>query len=519
MSRFRGTANIVGYEDHMVVPKTDGLGWNVLIRMELLTTLPDHYQRSPLNETEIVKLGVDICRALELCEKFNIVHRDIKPQNIFINDFGDYKLGDFGVARAMEHTTHATKIGTYSYMAPEVYNNLPYSAFSDLYSLGMVLYWLLNERRLPFVPMPPVIPTPNQNSDAQTRRFAGEPIHPPKHGSDEFKYAVLKACAYNPADRYRSASEMYATFSSIYERLLNHGRNSTFVPVDNAYGGFLPANCDTAGKTYPAFQDPQPGVNTQPPYGAPMADNYGAPFVPPQPPAYNQQYTGQEYTDRQPTAPESVGREKGTTGRDLGNGSEMSRRKRIFFAIIPALTFVSMLILFIGNIDTGGFYYSYYWCPSTVLDEWFNGYTYDVLYFIGEASLILIWIFFGELAVVNLHQPKAFRKRVNISALCVFAICTIVSFFTLYSDAWCYVLYWFISYVTIIIPAIVFRKKQLCEKAPLLITCVLIVAALFVFPALLDSLFGYEGYIHPLLTTILAVATALLLHFLNKKIA
>ncbi len=214
MHQFRGVTNIVSYEDHLVIQNDNGIGWKILIRMELLQTLPDWYMCHSMKDSDVKQLGIDICRALKLCEQKNIVHRDIKPQNIFANAFDDFKLGDFGVARVMEHTTRATKIGTYSYMAPEVYNGKPYNYISDIYSLGMVLYWLLNERRLPFLPLPPAVPTPTMNNEAQMRRINGEPIPAPKYGSDELKAVVLKACAYDPKDRYASAEEFMQALQS-----------------------------------------------------------------------------------------------------------------------------------------------------------------------------------------------------------------------------------------------------------------------------------------------------------------
>ena len=204
MSQFKGTSNIVSYEDHMIVPHGDGRGWDVLIRMELLTSLPDYIKQNGLTEGQVIQLGQNICRALELCGQKEIIHRDIKPQNIFVNEFGDFKLGDFGIARTMDHTTKATKTGTYSYMAPEVYSGRPYGASVDIYSLGLVLYWLLNERRLPFVPMPPVVPTAAQNSEAQMKRLGGDTIPEPKYGSDALKAAVLKACSFDAAQRFAS---------------------------------------------------------------------------------------------------------------------------------------------------------------------------------------------------------------------------------------------------------------------------------------------------------------------------
>ncbi|MBQ7354438.1 MAG: leucine-rich repeat protein [Clostridia bacterium] len=208
MAQFKGNSNIVSYEDHMIVPHEDGKGWDILIRMELLDPLPKFCTRQAMSEQEIVKLGIDICRALELCQKKGIIHRDIKPQNIFVNEFGAYKLGDFGIAKSMDHTTHATKTGTYSYMAPEVYRGEAYGATIDLYSLGLVLYWLLNERRLPFLPLPPAVPTANQINESQARRFAGEVIPAPKYGSNALKAIIRKACAYRAEERYTSPTQM-----------------------------------------------------------------------------------------------------------------------------------------------------------------------------------------------------------------------------------------------------------------------------------------------------------------------
>ena len=208
MSKFKGNSNIVSYEDHMIIPHDDGKGWDILIRMELLESLTNRCKREMLSEEDVIKLGIDICRALELCQKVNVVHRDIKPQNIFVNEFGDFKLGDFGIAKTIDHTTHATRIGTYTYMAPEVYRGGEYNSNVDIYSLGLVLYWLLNERRLPFVPLPPDIPTAEQINDAINRRILGEQIPAPKNGSDNIKKIIFKACSFEPQNRYSSAFEM-----------------------------------------------------------------------------------------------------------------------------------------------------------------------------------------------------------------------------------------------------------------------------------------------------------------------
>ena len=218
MAQFKGNSNIVSYEDHMTVPHDDGKGWDILIRMELLTSLPEYFKMQTIKDRDVIRLGIDICSALELCADRKIIHRDIKPQNIFINDFGNYKLGDFGIARMIDHTTVVSKAFSPDYVSPELYSGRPVSAASDIYSLALVMYWLLNERRLPFLPLPPVVPKHTELESAKQRRLSGEKIPEPENGSAELKSIILKALSYSPEDRYVSASEMKAELQNIFRK-------------------------------------------------------------------------------------------------------------------------------------------------------------------------------------------------------------------------------------------------------------------------------------------------------------
>ena len=153
MNRLKGNTNVISFEDSRVIPKPGGVGYDIFIRMELLESLTNRTVEHPLPTEEVVKLGLNICSALKLCAKNSIIHRDIKPDNIFISPNGDYKLGDFGIARHLESAaTFMSKKGTYTYMAPEVYKGEKYGATCDIYSLGLVMYRLLNGGRLPFLP-------------------------------------------------------------------------------------------------------------------------------------------------------------------------------------------------------------------------------------------------------------------------------------------------------------------------------------------------------------------------------
>ena len=216
MSRLKGTGNIVSYEDHAVLRHPDGIGWDILIRMELLHPLLPYVYQHPMARRDIIRLGIDICKALELCQRYNIIHRDIKPENIFISDNGDYKLGDFGIARTIERTSSGlSKKGTYSYMAPEVYAGKEYGFSVDTYSLGLVLYRMLNKNRGPFLPQPPEAITFSSREQALARRMSDEPLPRPFYGEGRLGEIVLKACAFDPKDRYSSPQQLRQELEAI----------------------------------------------------------------------------------------------------------------------------------------------------------------------------------------------------------------------------------------------------------------------------------------------------------------
>ena len=217
MSRLKGNSNVVSYENHQVIEHKEGIGWDILIQMELLTPLDEYIQKKKtIPRQEIIKLGIDLCKALELCQKHNIIHRDIKPENTFISENGDFKLGDFGVARTVEKTTGGlSKQGSYPYMAPEVYNGKPYGTTVDIYSLGLILYRLLNGNRLPFLPAAPAPITYADRENALAKRFGGAPLPMPSHAEGRLGEIVLKACAFEPKDRYSSPVQMRQELEAI----------------------------------------------------------------------------------------------------------------------------------------------------------------------------------------------------------------------------------------------------------------------------------------------------------------
>lgn len=260
MEQLRGKTNIVDYLDHQFFHWRDASGYGVdlLIRMEKLSDLRSELRKGRLfSEREIIKIGQDICQALIICHNKNILHRDIKPGNIFFNADGDYKLGDFGISRILDNTPAAianTNIGTASYAAPEQFRS-SYDKRIDIYSLGLVLYELSNGNRLPFAT------TGYASQDAVQLRLSGNPLPPPAGcqgaspmGVSRLSQIILKACAFRPEDRYGSAEEMLLALNQLAASPFAVQTTPLYAPSP-AYSGAPSAAPQAAG------QETKRGVN------------------------------------------------------------------------------------------------------------------------------------------------------------------------------------------------------------------------------------------------------------------
>ena len=242
-----GCRNVVACHDVQCVQHADGIGWDIYIRMELLKPLK-HVLSADYQEMAVLKLGLSLCNALLACQEHHIVHRDIKPENILVSDRGEFKLGDFGIAKVSEKTATGTMTGTMGYMAPEVANRWHYGAQADIYSLGMVLYWMMNRRTLPFLPFPPTIPTAVQRQEAANRRFAGESFPPPVNGSRELKAIVMKACAFSTDKRYQTVRELRRDLYACYQQRRAGKTADVSTPADTDEA--VLTNEPTSGNTY-----------------------------------------------------------------------------------------------------------------------------------------------------------------------------------------------------------------------------------------------------------------------------
>ena len=243
MNRLQGEENIVTIYDGDVYEHEDGI--DVIIRMELLENLVSYIQKKQISSDEewrklVIKIGIDICKALEICEQKRIVHRDIKPENIFVNKKGTFKLGDFGISRELSKSASRSlksQAGTELYMSPEAFDVLSkVDIRTDIYSLGITMYQCLNDG------MPPFWKDGDYDAreNAIRTRLSGTAIPVPKKDNGQLWKIVQKASRFNRENRYQHASEMRRDLEKLkYEERNDSIRNDLEITIESDIGSTI----------------------------------------------------------------------------------------------------------------------------------------------------------------------------------------------------------------------------------------------------------------------------------------
>ena len=217
MERLKDNPNAITLYDYHVSHEEE-LKWIIYIRMELLTPFFEYQIYHEMDEKNVIRLGIDICNVLDECSRVGIIHRDIKLENIMVDDEGRYKLGDFGIARKLKDTTNSYSLkGTFTYMAPEVYRGRKYDVRVDQYSLGIVLYRLMNNNRDPLTDPDLQIVSYKEREEALKKRMEGEVLPNPVQASESFARIIRKACSYRPENRFENISEMKQALERCYK--------------------------------------------------------------------------------------------------------------------------------------------------------------------------------------------------------------------------------------------------------------------------------------------------------------
>lgn len=187
-------------------------------------------QQGPLAPRHAVDAALQILAALGAAHKRDVIHRDVKPQNVMVSEDGHLKVTDFGIARAGDEadmTEVGSVIGTAQYLSPEQARGDDVTTASDCYAVGIVLYELLTGR-VPFDGDTPVSVAMRQVNELPVAPRLLAPAIP-----DELNDVVMRALEKRPGARYRTAQEFMDALLAIRDRLPEPDqRTALLAPMD-----------------------------------------------------------------------------------------------------------------------------------------------------------------------------------------------------------------------------------------------------------------------------------------------
>ena len=194
--------NIVNIYD---VGSENGLHYIVMEYVEGITLKTYIEKKGQLSFKEAVSIAIQVGRGIEAAHNKNIVHRDIKPQNIMISTEGKVKVTDFGIARAATSNTISSDVmGSVHYSSPEQARNGSVDGKSDIYSLGIVMYEMVTGR----------VPFDGDTTVAVAIQHLQEEIVPPSVYAPNLPISmekiILKCTQKNPDRRYASMTALLA---------------------------------------------------------------------------------------------------------------------------------------------------------------------------------------------------------------------------------------------------------------------------------------------------------------------
>ncbi|HMM49816.1 MAG TPA: Stk1 family PASTA domain-containing Ser/Thr kinase, partial [Miltoncostaeaceae bacterium] len=225
-------------------------------------------ERAPLPPLEAIDNALQILAALGAAHRRDVIHRDVKPQNVLLSEDGQLKVTDFGIARAGAQsgmTEAGSVIGTAQYLSPEQARGDDVTAASDCYAAGIVLYEMLTGR-VPFDADRPVAVAMKQISDPPTPPSDLAPGIPPA-----LEGVVLHSLAKRPSGRYRTGEGVSRALLDVRAQIDGGTGATRIIPPVGAIRG------DAEGATRVMAAQPTATTRVQAPRGAPVA--------PPEPPA------------------------------------------------------------------------------------------------------------------------------------------------------------------------------------------------------------------------------------------
>lgn len=196
--------NLDCFRSYQIVPKEEGVGYDVYLLAEHRKTLVEHLRDNAMTRLSAIGLGLDLCAALSDLREAGLIHRNVKPSNIYLSSQGHFVLGDLGIAKISElkYCSIPEHILS-SYSAPELFDLVGrIEPTCDLYSVGLILYRIYNGNHGPFED------EKTSAKAADKRRVTGEELPAPMYADYELADIILKACSFEPKKRYQTPEEL-----------------------------------------------------------------------------------------------------------------------------------------------------------------------------------------------------------------------------------------------------------------------------------------------------------------------
>ncbi len=197
------------FEDHQIVPKENEVGYDVYLLSSYRRTLTRYLRKTNMTHLSAINLGLDLCAALTVARRAGYLYADLKPENIFVCNDREFRIGDLGFLKldSLKFTSIPERCIS-AYTAPEIID-----AFSDInptidiYGAGLILYQIYNGGALPF-----------------DGRATADALPAPAYADYELAEIILKACAPDPNDRWQDPYEMGQALVAYMQR---NGVNDT----------------------------------------------------------------------------------------------------------------------------------------------------------------------------------------------------------------------------------------------------------------------------------------------------
>ena len=216
--RFEVEAQVVARLEHPhIIPLydywRDPSGAYLVMRYLRGGSIRARIKHEPLSLMAASRLMEQVGAALAAAHRNDVIHRDIKPDNILLDDEGNTYLTDFGIAKDLANDVHITRvdtvIGSPAYLSPEQIRNEPVTPRSDIYSLGVVLYEALTGQH----------PFPDQTATSLLLKHLNEPLPPIKQMRGDLppgiEHIIQRATTKDPADRFPDMMSMIAAFNQV----------------------------------------------------------------------------------------------------------------------------------------------------------------------------------------------------------------------------------------------------------------------------------------------------------------